>query len=264
MSRRRYSFLAIAALAGAAVSLLLTGSARSQTTGSAPLVKSLPTYFRDSSGNPVLGIQIQPGHIDTGQFAFYVAGNGEYVGRTTIATESAHVERLSGTVPVQLYPEADTAPTPTSLRMEGIIDPTDLTANVNVWVDGAHYHLQTDEGRPEDAAATAKTVLSALQSEDWTALYPMLMSDTQKQQTEAAFVQQMTAQAAQGPKILSLSPSGDGKVITSRYGYTYYQQPITVNAQEADGTTKTISSTLYLVRENETWRFWGTDKVPSS
>lgn len=264
MKRRRYAFLAVVALAAAAISLALAGSARSDTTGSTAPVKTLPTYFRDKSGDPILAIHIQPGRFDTGQFAFYVAGQGQYVGTIPLTVESQQVERLSGTVAAQLYPVTDSAPTPASLRMEGIIDPTDLTANVNVWVGSTHYQVHTDHGLADDAVHFVSQLLPVLQREDWNALYPLLMGDIQKQHTQAEFVQQMTAQAATGPIIMSMIAGGAGKEITSRYGYTYYQQPITVQVQEPDGTPRTISSNLYLVRESETWRFWGTDKAPAS
>ncbi len=66
--------------------------------------------------------------------------------------------------------------------------------------------------------------------------------------------------AGDQPTITSVSVSGSGQVVASPLGYTYYQQPVSVQARNSDGSTRSFTTTLYLLRENGTWRYWTTDQ----
>ncbi len=225
-------------------------------------VTVIPTIFRDGSGTPELAIQLQDGRPDTGDFDFYVAGTGHYQGTIAVRPTGPTVEHLQGTVPAQFFADGSDQQTATSVRFEGIIDSTGLSANVNVWVDGTHYHLQTDQGSASGAAPIAQQAIAALQAEDWATLYTLLASDMQSQYTQAQFVQMMSGESsAPGqPTITSVSVSGSGQVVASPLGYTYYQQPVSVQARNSDGSTRSFTTTLYLLRENGTWRYWTTDQ----
>lgn len=222
----------------------------------------VPTIFRDGSGTPELAIQLQAGRPDTGQFDFYVADVGHYQGTIAVRPTGPTVDHLQGTVPVQFLADGGDQQTPTSVRFEGIVDPTGLSANVNVWIGGTHYHLQTDQGSATSAVPVVRQVVAALQAEDWATLYTLLASDVQSQYTQAQFVQMMSAESsAPGqPAITSVNASGSGQVVASPLGYTYYQQPLNVQARNGDGSTRAFTTMLYLLQENGTWRYWATDQ----
>lgn len=261
MKRRRSLLLAALALSGA---LAVAGVAAADTTAPTGDVAAFPTVFVDASGTETLAIQLQPGHADTGQFNFFVAGRGDYTGVIPVDTTGNH-DHVQGEVTAQFLPDADSGATASSdVKMEGIVAPATLDANVNVWVDGTHYHLQTNKGNAGDAQKVAAQAIAALKAEDWGTLYGLLASAMRADYTQADFVQTMTSQSAQGPTPVSIATSGPGQVSTSSYGYTYYQQPLTVQGRAADGSTKTLTTTLYLLREQGSWHFWLTDDPSAS
>lgn len=225
-------------------------------------VTVVPTIFRDGSGAPELAIQLQDGRPDTGAFDFYVAGAGHYQGTIDVRPTGSTVDHLQGTVPAEFLADGSDQGTATSVRFEGIIDPTGLSANVNVWIGGTHYHLQTGQGSAASATPVVSQVVAALQAEDWATLYTLLASDMQGQYTQAQFVQMMSGESsAPGqPTITSVSASGAGQVVASPLGYTYYQQPLSVQARNSDGSTRAFTTTLYLLWENGPWRYWTTDQ----
>ncbi len=260
--RKHYVSVIVAGLLALGGSAAPARLAAADSGTPAASVTVVPTIFRDGSGTPELAIQLQDSRPDTGAFDFYVAGTGHYQGTIAVRPTGPTVDHLQGTVPAQFLADGSDQQTATSVRFEGIIDPTGLSANVNVWIGGTHYHLQTDQGSASGAGPVAQQAIAALQAEDWATLYTLLASDMQSQYTQAQFVQTMSGESsAPGqPAITSVSASGAGQVVASPLGYTYYQQPVSVQARNADGSARAFTTTLYLLRENGTWRYWTTDQ----
>lgn len=173
---------------------------------------------------------------------------------------AAHVVHLSGTVPVQFFAGQNDAVRATSLKVEGIIQTDDLSANINVWVDGTHYHLKTDHGQTQDPGPIAARVLALIQAQDWNALYPYLADQIRVSYTQGQFVQSMASQG-NGGVLVGLAVSGTGHVSTSQLGYTFDDQPISETTKAPDGTTATTTTHMYLLYEDGMWHYVSTDPI---
>jgi len=258
MRKRRFSLLLAAKLLVAASMVTTASVATADTTAPDTGVAIFPTIFNDASGAATLAVQIQPNRADSGQFNFYIAGLGDYTGVVPV-DQTGGVEHLKGTVAAQLLPAGGGGGTASTVKMEGVIDPVGLTANINVWADGTHYHLKTDQRSAGDAAKVAAQALAAIKAEDWTTLYGLLASGLRAQYTQDQFVQTMSSQAAQGPTPINAATTGAGQIVVSPYGYTYYQVPVSIQGRAADGSTTTITPTLYVLLDQGAWHFWLTD-----
>ena len=173
------------------------------------------------------------------------------------------MQHLQGTVTAQASANDGSAAPPVTVKMEGIVDPTDLTANINIWINGTHYHLNTDNGSLSDAAAVVQQILPLLQAQNWNALYPYMADQIRAQYTQAQFAQSLNSQGGSGTTLVSLSTSGAGQASVNPLGYAYYQQPIAEQTRAADGSTTTATVNLYLVREDGAWHYASTDPAPN-
>ncbi len=225
------------------------------------------TVLRDGSGAPTLAIILPDpsaaGNSGSGTFDLNVGDGGVYEGLVTINPSGTHVDHLHGTVPAQYFPANGGTRVASSVRFEGIVDPTDLSANINIWVGGTHYHLQTAAAKASDASKVAAQVLALFQARDWGDLYPLLTDAMRHTYTQQQFVQTMTAQQGQAPQVVGSALAGNGTIAASPLGFTYYQQPYTERQQAADGSVTTIPLNLYLVLEPGGWHFWQADPSPA-
>jgi len=223
-----------------------------------------PTILDDKDGAIDLAIQLQSGRDDTGQIDFSVPGVGDYTGIVAPDQSGPHNVHLHGDVSVDFAPVDGSDTTPTNLKVEGVIDTLDMSANINVWINGAHYHLQTAQGDADQATKVAQQAIAALQAEDWSTLYGLLAPDLRGTQTQADFVQEMTATATQGPTLAGVTATAAGQVKNSPYGYTYYQQPLSIQVRQGNGGTTTYQSNLTLLLEQGQWYYVTTDPPPAS
>lgn len=223
-----------------------------------------PIILDDKDGTINLSIQLQSGLGDTGQVDFSVPGIGDYTGIVVPNQTGPHNVHLHGNVAVDFAPVDGSDTTPTTLKVEGVIDTSDLSANINVWINGTHYHLQTAQGNVDQATTVAQQAIAALQAEDWGTLYVLLAPDSRGTQTQADFVQEMTTTASQGPTLVSVAAIAAGQVKQSPYGYTYYQQPLSIQVRQGNGGTTTYQSNLTLLLEQGQWYYVTTDPPPAS
>lgn len=195
---------------------------------------------------------IRPARFSLGRF---------YEGVIPISLSGSHIVHLQGQVIAQAF-AGDTDPVrQTSLKMEGIVDTSDDTANINIWADGVHYHLKTDSSAASDPAPIAARVVALIKARDWNALYPCLDDQIRGAYSQAQFVQSMTSQD-DGGALVDLTVSGAGQVSTSQLGVTADAQAVAETTRNADGTT-TTTTTMYLVYEEGAWHYASTDPIPS-
>jgi len=257
---------------GVALSASLLGAAAGGTVyasaDSPPSQLAAPYVIRDASGTEALSVQLQQGVRNTGSFDFSVAGVGDWTGVITVAPVSARISHLKGISTGLFEATGATTPVPATVRMEGEIDQSHNSAAVNIWVSQpghpgqAHYLLQT--GSPPNASQAlraAQQALTALQHQDWPAIWQMAASSVTDRYTQDQFVQVMSGQ--QQPSMSSASFSGH-RPIAVVSGISYYTQPITFTTG-VGGSATTYTASLVLVWEKGQWRFAGTSQPqPSS
>jgi hypothetical protein len=235
---------------------------------SPPSQLAAPYVVRNASGTEALSVQLQQGVRNTGSFDFSVAGVGDWTGVVTVAPVSARISHLKGTITGLFEATGTTTAAAAAVRMEGEIDQSHNSATINVWVSQpghpgqAHYLLQT--GSPPNASqapGVAQQALTALQEQQWPAVYQMAASSVTDRYTQDQFVQAMSGQ--QEPSMSSASFAGNGS-ITVVSGISYYTQPITFTTG-VGGSATTYTASVVLVWEMGQWRFAGTSEPqPSS
>lgn len=252
------------------VSLLgaVAGGLAYASADSVPSQLTAPYVVRDSSGAEALSVQLQQDVRNTGSFDFSVTGVGDWTGVITVAPVSTQISHLKGTVGGLFEATGSDTAMPATVRMEGEIDQSHNSATVNVWVTQpgstgqAHYILQT--GSPPDAsqaAHVAQQALTALQGQQWPAIYQIAASSVTGRYTQDQFVQAMSGQQQPGMSSASFAGNGSISVVS---GVSYYTQPITFTTGAGNSTT-TYTASIVLVWENRQWRFAGTSEPqPSS
>ena len=168
---------------------------------------------------------------------------------------------LKGEVEAQFHDVNGNSGDSAQVRMKGKVDTKHQTASVNLWIDGMHHHLVTSKVRKGEARSVARKALTAISIQDWPTVYGLLASQLKSDLTETQFIEIMASQTT--PQILSWDLSSKGQV-SSSLGFTYFAQPITVEAQKLDGTTITFSSNVYLVLEQGQWHLLSTDAASES
>jgi len=261
--RIQHSHFILAALLSVGLTLAPARFVTADTPPPDANAPTMPTVFTDASGTLKLVVHLQQGYADVGQFDVAVSGLGVYEGTIPTSQNNAHVEHLQGTVTAQASASDASAAPPATVKMEGIVDPTDLTANINIWINKTHYHLKTDNGSASDAATVVQQILPLLQAQDWNTLYPYMADQIRAQYTQAQFVQALNSQSGAGTTLASLATSGPGQASVNPLGYAYYQQPIAEQTRAADGSTTTSTVNLYLVREDGAWHYASTDPAPN-
>ena len=228
------------------------------TAGTGPN-SELPRVFHDANGGLSLGIQLQPARPDTGSFDFIVEAQGDYEGVIMVTQSGPNIDHLSGTIQAQFIASTGATQRLVNLRMEGEINSQDSSADVNVWIDGTHYHLVTSNGRDEDAKRVIGQAASALATADWATLYSLFPPEVMAEYTETQFAQIMANPNL--PRVKAVNLEGAGQLVTGS-GTTCFRQPISVQAEKADGTSVTFASFIVLVLEKGVWYFFTTDAPP--
>lgn len=210
--------------------------------------------IRDVSGNLTFQIQPEPGWANTGTAPV------QQVALDTI--------RLAGTVPGEFFPTGGGPRSDVSLRLDGVLNTTNRAAELTLLAGGVGGQLYTFVAAPADGATAneaqarivAQQAADALVAEDWAALYQLAPGGLTANVTQAEFVSAMQAQAA--PNILRVTLDGLGQKRGT--GDTiYFEQPVTITEQLADGSTRATATKLFLIWENNQWRALGTDKPPA-
>lgn len=269
MTRLRFPRKAVLLAGGAVLAMIgAGGGAALASTGSPSPTQLSPQFIvRDGSGDS-LAVQLQQGVASSGDFDFRVGGVGDWVGVIPLGPVSSNITHLKGTATAAFQATGTGSTTPSSVRMEGEVDPVHQTATVNVWVTlpGAssqtHYLLQTSPAGSDAAAvAVVNQVLSALQSQSWATLYDLSASEVTQQYTQAQYVQMLSSQQQPTVQDASISGTGSSQVLD---GYTYFTQPVTFTSVVA-GSSTTYTAVISLVWENGQWALIGTtDPQPSS
>lgn len=117
-----------------------------------------------------------------------------------------------------------------------------------------HYGLHTESGSLPDAGPVIQSVISDLQSQNWSDLYDLLSSSETATISEAQFAQGLSSQ--QVPNVTSVSTAGAGTP-SMNDGYQYFTQPVTLTVSSG-GSASSYSSSIVLVLEGSSWRLLDT------
>lgn len=261
----RHPRLLLAGLALAAGGTVL-GTHVLPTSGSAPapVDETAPLTVRDASGQIALTIQAGLGRPDTGRFDLLITSTGDYTGTATVtgSGQSSTEQVRASDVTVQLYPAGGGATSSTTLSMTGELDTATVSASVEVWIGGTHYHLGTASVSERQAAKAASAALAAIKAENWAALYAMMSSDTTSAATEAQFTAELSAETP--GTVTAATLTGTGSISTDTTGYPLAREPFTATLRRTDGSTLSYRGSVYLVWEQSAWHVLATDPPPSS
>jgi len=214
--------------------------------------------LRDGRSTSVLAIQLKVQQPNTGQFDFYIPGQGDYTGVIPVQIMGPDIVRLQGTISAQFQTITAAPASQVNLRMEGEANTRTASAAVNIWIDGAQYQIVTAPGRPGADVALASTVIAALVASDWSTLYGLLASDVKGSLSEAEFISIMTSQVRQTITKANLLPGG--ALTASETGSTYSIQPIEFEVRNTDGIPQLYRSRIYLLLQQGEWRYVTTDE----
>lgn len=141
------------------------------------------------------------------------------------------------------------------IRLESQINPDRITATANLWVDGVQYHLVDRRATP-DAGTDLASIISALRTENWGAIYDRSYSGIHAQLTRPAFVAALTAAfAAHGhvtAVVITVQPSyGDGSG-----GFDTASGKLAVTMTRR-ASSQTYAVNVSLLWENSSWKLLG-------
>ncbi len=153
--------LGVALVAGA-----IAASAAALVAGRAQTTPALPLVLSDESGAFSLAVQVELGRRDTGKFSFDVYGTGVFTGTIPERDSGPHNLHLQATTTGRSRPVAGGPGTPAEIRMEGVINVQDHSANVNIWTPSAKFHLKTESPPVPAAGRAAQQALDAIVARD--------------------------------------------------------------------------------------------------
>lgn len=217
---------------------------------------TLPTIYRDSESDLSLSLQLEQGSSDTGQFDFFIPQKGFYRGVIPLLRSGQQIVHLQGSVIAKFYSLNSATPVSANVRMEGEVNTVQNRASLNVWIDNIHYQIKTSNPDIALAKAIVKQVSDAMTAQNWPVLYNLLSSDVRATTTQDQFIGIMKSSSS--PKIISVDINIPGQVKINE-GYTYFFQPVTLTAQQPNGSMIILYNTQYYVLEQGIWRLLTTD-----
>ncbi|MDQ6671443.1 MAG: hypothetical protein M3069_11955 [Chloroflexota bacterium] len=230
-----------------------------------------PTIFQSDNGRTALAIQLADGGLELpGTFHFQVINRGTFSAQVTLKHEDSNKFVLEDqTVSARFTASGSNTPQTVTVRIEGELNPQEHTAHAVLVVKGGNccgksseederdddhnlvFHLDADGPESGNATRVVREILDATIAQNWHAVYQLLAPSLQGVMTEADF----TSRRAAAPHVLSGTLSSRGQVSQDASGRTHFGQPLSVTLKMPDGSTRSAHTTLFLVRENQSWRF---------
>lgn len=292
-ARRRRSMVA----AGVVGMCLATGvglATAVTSPSSSPPTPTAPIVLRDASGQLALSVQLLGGGLrPVGTYELTVTGTGSYSGVIPLSLNGGSgVYHLSGTTSTVLVSGADATRTFLQLRMEGIVQPEENSANVDIWVGTSvpanpagcasplsaaadlgsgrqaspaatcsgsvtKYHLRTVAASVSEAAQAAAAVVNAMQMNNSAALWSLLSPEVQQGLGDPSALQPLFA-SGQGWTLISSSLVSPGATSFNE-GYEFYAQAVQGTVQSPARVASTEYSVVLFVFEGGAWKFIGAE-----
>ena len=138
------------------------------------------------------------------------------------------------------------------IRVVAHLDPSHRTGFLELWIGGKHTHLQFAPA-PSDADEVMQSVVSALSTGDFGALYDLADTGFRHGLSRDEFVSRFTA-AMGNDSVVRVRRTGPVSYSTTLTGVDYASAPANATVIQS-GQRRVLRERLVLIREDGEWRF---------
>jgi len=148
------------------------------------------------------------------------------------------------------------------MRVVGTVNVLTHLATLDLWFgprrSQRHYRFLSPRLTPQTAAPTVRRVETDIRQHHYAALYSSLPTIFQTGAVKTALTH--TTTSGRGNTLpTTIAPTGPGRVVTTVADLTFFIQPVSIHERNSQGRMQVVASHLYLLWDNGSWRFFGTD-----